>query len=145
MTTPLVIDTTQNAVVSLLDAALENSFKDGTECNSVQVIPPIDGYTNPVITGAIKSVMKDVFRSALAALLVSLGIEKVFPASLFAPLTGTNTINLGGGGSLTVVDGIVTAQTTAAYDTGTFTIYYDKSGGGTGTLVFTDGRLVSHT
>jgi len=145
MTTPLVIDTTQNAVVTLLDTALENSFKDGTECNSVQVIPPIDGYTNPVITGAIKSVMKDVFRSALAALLVSLGIEKAFQASLFAPLVGTNAINLGAGGSLTVTNGIVTAQTAATFDAGIVTIGYNKSGGGTGTLIFNDGRLVSHT
>lgn len=107
-----ITDNQYAQVIVPVDPHLENAFAEGVTAPSApNALAKMDRYTD--LTNADRSLVKDSFRTIIAAILKVLNIDKPLPAVKFSgtialakltPDTGTN-------GSFTVVDGIITAYT----------------------------------
>lgn len=107
----LTITTGQAAIITATDPYLDQAFQNGVQDNlNNLILNPMLDYDK--LSNTNKTSVRNIFESAIAALIKALNIPGIWPATRF---TGTVTIAkiTGGGsnGSLTFTDGILTART----------------------------------
>lgn len=106
----LNISTDQAAVVVVAESHLEDAFRDGTETvGSISVIPEMAGYSD--LNPTQQQQTRSIFESCFAAILKALNIKRPLPNGITTTVTLAKLTPLGSNGSLTFVDGILTAKT----------------------------------
>lgn len=115
-----ISDNQKSLIITAIDAHLENAFLNGVDTESTAtVLEEMDKYdelsTTPVApaTRSERAQVKDVFRQIVAAVVKVLEIDRPLPATKFSGTVALRKLTdvTGTDGSLTVVDGIITAYT----------------------------------
>lgn len=99
----------QSQIISDIDQYLQSAFGYGVENNSsTLIIPAITDYLT--LTSSQQDLVKDVFKSLISAYVYGSNIPSEQPSTTY---TGNVTLakltTLGSNGSLTVVNGLITA------------------------------------
>jgi hypothetical protein len=105
----LQLSSGQSQIIADIDQFLQSAFGYGVENNSLsQIVAPITNYLT--LTSSQQDMVKDIFKSLISAYVYTSNIPAEQPVTTFsgtvalARLTG-----LGSDGSLTVVNGLITA------------------------------------
>jgi hypothetical protein len=143
------LETGQSTLVSSAGTHLDESYRNGVYVTDPEdVLTDLDGYSDDFKMGngaatSNRELMVNAFKYLFSVILHVFGIKKAFQASLFDPVSGTNAVNIGGGGTLTHTDGILTSSNPPSFKSGTTTITYRDQFGGLSTMTFIDGRLTA--
>jgi hypothetical protein len=106
----LVVTTDQKADLITLESKLESAFADGVEDTGlVPLYDPMPLYSTPEVQ-AVKDEVKAPFKSLIAAMLVAFNIKRALPTGISTTVPLAKLTNDGSTGSLTFVDGILTAK-----------------------------------
>lgn len=106
----LVVTTDQEGVITAVEPDLEAAFAFGVEDTSHNLIlDSMPLYSDPTVQTQ-KQGVKDPFKALLAAMMVAFNIKRALPVGITATVTLAQLTTLGTPGSLTFVDGILTAK-----------------------------------
>jgi len=107
----LVVTADQETGLITLEGDLELAFAMGVEDEFAQPIyDPMPLYDNPDVQ-AVKDGVKGPFKSLVAAMLVAFNIKRALPVGISTTVILAKITGGGSNGSLTFVDGILTAKT----------------------------------
>lgn len=117
----VVLTSGQSNVMNVVESTLDDAYRNGITGSGLSpLIAALTSYNDDNIMGqgdsllanALRKVVKDYVKAAVASLISVMNVNNSFPSSRFtgtvalAKLTGGGTI-----GSLTLADGFVTAYT----------------------------------
>lgn len=104
----LVLTAGQISVLNNADSAIETAFSSGVvSAGGSSIVNPLVGYAN--LDPSLKPVAREPFKSMLAVLMTQLNIPGTLPTGISATVTLAKLTAGGSTGSLTFVDGILTA------------------------------------
>lgn len=106
----LTITADQESDIITLEGDLEMAFSYGVQDDSLNpVLDPMPLYDDPAVQ-AVKSGVKGPFKSLVAAMMVALNIRRALPVGISTTVTLAKLTTNGTAGSLTFVDGLLTAK-----------------------------------
>jgi hypothetical protein len=104
----LTITTNQAGVISALVTYIEDAFREGVEDGAATAVTAaLQQYTQ--VPSGERFKVRDPFRSVLAALLKAANIPRALPNTVSGTVTLAKLTGGGANGSLTFVDGLITA------------------------------------
>ena len=108
----LTITDNQEAVIQAVETALEPAFVDGVQDQAANnVLNAMEGYsTLAALPDPLRGKVKQPFKALVAAMLTALNIPRALPTGLSTTVTLAKLTTNGSTGSLTFVDGLLTAK-----------------------------------
>lgn len=106
----LTITTDQEGAIVAMETDLEEAFSLGVMDDTFQDVFPAMEYYNTPDVQAVKDRVKNPFKSLIAAMMVALNIKRTLPNGLSTTVILAKITSGGSNGSLTFVDGLLTAK-----------------------------------
>jgi hypothetical protein len=106
----LIITADQEAGIITLEGDIEQAFSLGVQDTSFNpVLDAMPLYSDPSVQ-AVKQLVKDPFKSLVAAMMVALNIKRALPVGLTTTVLLAKITPTGTDGSLTFTDGLLTSK-----------------------------------
>lgn len=104
----LVLTTDQGVTVTQMDTDLDTAFKEGATNGVAEVAPPVPLFND--LTPLQQSQTRGIFQTTFAAIMKTLNIKRALPNGISTTVTLAKLTPGGTNGSLTFVDGLLTAK-----------------------------------